>query len=64
MTTAQFREALMPFLITGATGDVGFRVVGLLLERGERPQVFVRDSAKKAINSHPKTDDYQIRISR
>jgi uncharacterized protein YbjT (DUF2867 family) len=54
----------MPFLITGATGDVGFRVVGLLLERGERPQVFVRDSAKKAINSHPKTDDYQIRISR
>ena len=36
----------MTFLITGATGDVGSRVVEHLLERGERPRVFVRDSAK------------------
>lgn len=37
----------MTFLITGATGDVGSRVVRRLLERRERPRVFVRD-AKKA----------------
>ena len=36
----------MTFLITGATGDVGSRVVEHLLERGERPRVFVRDLAK------------------
>ena len=37
----------MKFLITGATGDVGSRVVRRLLECSERPRVFVRD-AKKA----------------
>ena len=37
----------MTFLITGATGDVGSRVVRRLLECSERPRVFVRD-AKKA----------------
>jgi len=37
----------MTYLITGATGDIGSRVVDLLLERGERPRLFVRD-AKKA----------------
>lgn len=36
----------MTFLITGGTGDVGSRVVGGLLERGERPRVFVRDREK------------------
>lgn len=36
----------MTFLITGATGDVGCRVVERLIERGERPRAFVRDSAK------------------
>ena len=36
----------MTFLITGATGDVGSRVVEHLLELGERPRVFVRNSAK------------------
>lgn len=36
----------MTFLIAGATGDVGSRVVEQLIERGERPRVFVRDSAK------------------
>jgi uncharacterized protein YbjT (DUF2867 family) len=37
----------MTYLITAATGTVGSRVVARLLERGERPRVFVRD-AKKA----------------
>ena len=36
----------MTYLITGATGDVGSKVVRHLLQRGERPRVFVRDSAK------------------
>ena len=36
----------MTYLITGATGDVGSKVVRQLLDRGERPRVFVRDAAK------------------
>jgi uncharacterized protein YbjT (DUF2867 family) len=36
----------MTYLITGATGAVGSRVVKLLLERGERPRIFVRDADK------------------
>jgi len=36
----------MTYLITGATGDVGARVVELLVRRGERPRVFVRDVHK------------------
>lgn len=36
----------MTYLITGATGDVGSRVVKHLLERGERPRIFVRDAEK------------------
>lgn len=36
----------MTFLITGATGDVGARVVKRLLEHGERPRIFVRDAGK------------------
>jgi uncharacterized protein YbjT (DUF2867 family) len=34
------------YLITGATGDVGSRVAELLMQRGERPRVFVRDADK------------------
>jgi uncharacterized protein YbjT (DUF2867 family) len=34
------------YLITGATGTIGSRVVELLLARGERPAVFVRDVDK------------------
>jgi uncharacterized protein YbjT (DUF2867 family) len=36
----------MTYLITGATGDVGARVVDSLLALGERPRVFVRDETK------------------
>lgn len=34
------------YLVTGATGDVGSKVVDLLIQRGDRPRVFVRDAAK------------------
>lgn len=36
----------MTYLVTGATGEVGARVVNGLLHRGIRPTVFVRDLAK------------------
>jgi len=34
------------YLITGATGDVGSRVVDRLLQRGNRPRIFVREEKK------------------
>jgi uncharacterized protein YbjT (DUF2867 family) len=36
----------MTYLITGATGNIGSRVVARLVDRGERPRVFVRDPEK------------------
>jgi len=36
----------MTYLVTGATGEVGSRVVEFLLQRGERPRVFVRGAQK------------------
>ena len=36
----------MKYLVTGATGDIGSRVVELLLQNGDRPAVFVRDARK------------------
>jgi uncharacterized protein YbjT (DUF2867 family) len=39
-------EITVTYLVTGATGEVGSRVVEFLLERGERPRVFVRDAQK------------------
>lgn len=36
----------MKYVITGATGEIGSRVVEGLLAGGERPRVFVRDAAK------------------
>jgi len=34
------------YLITGATGDVGSRVAQTLIDRGERPRLYVRDAEK------------------
>jgi (4-alkanoyl-5-oxo-2,5-dihydrofuran-3-yl)methyl phosphate reductase len=43
-------------LITGATGDVGARVVRRLLERNIRPRVFVRDEAKARLHFGDRVD--------
>jgi uncharacterized protein YbjT (DUF2867 family) len=40
------KETTMTYLITGATGDVGCRLVDSLLAFGERPRVFVRDETR------------------
>ena len=39
----------MTYVITGATGEVGSRVVRLLLERGIRPRVLVRKEEKARV---------------
>jgi (4-alkanoyl-5-oxo-2,5-dihydrofuran-3-yl)methyl phosphate reductase len=39
-------ESVMVHLIAGATGNIGSLVVERLLERGDRPRVFVRDAGK------------------
>jgi uncharacterized protein YbjT (DUF2867 family) len=36
----------MTYLITGATGDIGSRIVERLLKRGDRPRIFVRNREK------------------
>jgi uncharacterized protein YbjT (DUF2867 family) len=36
----------MTYLITGATGDVGSKVVKQLIQRGERPRAFARNAEK------------------
>src|SRR5215472_2708649 len=36
----------MIYLVTGATGNIGGRVVERLLAQGERPRIFVRDADK------------------
>lgn len=46
----------MTCLITGATGDVGSRVVELLLRRGDRPRVFVRDAHKARVRFGDRVD--------
>lgn len=46
----------MTFLITGATGDVGSRVVMRLLERGQRPRVFARDGDKARTQFEDRVD--------
>ena len=46
----------MTCLITGATGDVGSRVVELLLRRGDRPRVFVRDAYKARLRFGDRVD--------
>jgi uncharacterized protein YbjT (DUF2867 family) len=42
-------EVEMTYLVTGATGDVGSRVVNQLIGRGDRPRVFVRDAGKARV---------------
>jgi uncharacterized protein YbjT (DUF2867 family) len=39
-------ETIMTYLVTGATGEIGSRIVEFLLQRGKRPRVFVRDARK------------------
>jgi uncharacterized protein YbjT (DUF2867 family) len=40
------KESIMIYLVTGATGNVGGRVVARLIARGQRPRVLVRDAGK------------------
>ena len=44
--TTTISHPLGRYLITGATGDVGARVVDRLIPSGQRPRVFVRDEQK------------------
>jgi len=46
----------MRCLVTGATGDVGSKVVKRLIERGERPRIFVRDPEKAHALFGPKVE--------
>jgi uncharacterized protein YbjT (DUF2867 family) len=46
----------MTCLITGATGDVGSKVVEHLLALGQRPRIFVRDAAKARSRFHDQVD--------
>jgi len=46
----------MKYLITGATGDVGSKVVEHLIRRGERPRVFVRDEPKASLRFRGRVD--------
>src|ERR1700677_4971368 len=45
-TYSSLLRSFMTYLITGATGDVGSKVVNHLLQRGNRPRVFVRNAQK------------------
>ena len=49
----------MKYLVTGATGDVGARVVNLLVQRGERPRVFVRNAHKARSRFGDRVDVYR-----
>jgi uncharacterized protein YbjT (DUF2867 family) len=46
----------MKYLITGATGDIGSKVVEQLLRRGERPRIYVRDAEKARVRFGDKVD--------
>lgn len=43
---ARFGRKLMTYLITGATGEIGSRLVKQLLQSNIRPRIFVRDLPK------------------
>jgi uncharacterized protein YbjT (DUF2867 family) len=46
----------MTYLISGATGDVGSKVVEQLLRRGERPRLYVRDKEKTRARFRDRAD--------
>jgi (4-alkanoyl-5-oxo-2,5-dihydrofuran-3-yl)methyl phosphate reductase len=46
----------MTYLITGATGDVGSKVAELLIHRGYRPRIFVRDAEKARLRFGNRVD--------
>lgn len=46
----------MKYLITGATGNVGSKVVDILLQSGQRPCVFVRDAQKARLRFADRVD--------
>lgn len=52
----RYEGASMKYLVTGATGNVGSKVVELLLERGDRPRVFVRDANKARLHFGNRAD--------
>src|ERR1700726_5003670 len=49
----------MIYLITGATGDVGAKIVDGLIRCGERPRVFVRDAQKARARFGERVEIYQ-----
>ena len=54
----------MTFLITGATGQIGSRVVNRLILCGERPRVFVRDAEKAHTRFGDRVDIFVGDLSR
>jgi uncharacterized protein YbjT (DUF2867 family) len=50
------QERKVTYLITGATGDVGSKVVERLLQRGDRPRVFVREEKKARLRFGDRVD--------
>jgi uncharacterized protein YbjT (DUF2867 family) len=46
----------MTYLITGATGNIGSKVVNRLLDRGERPRVLARDAQKARLRFGDRVD--------
>jgi uncharacterized protein YbjT (DUF2867 family) len=52
----RLQRGYMTYLITGATGDIGSKVVEQLLQRGERPRIYVRDAEKAQARFGDKID--------
>jgi len=46
----------MAYLVTGATGEIGSRVVQRLIQLGERPRVFVRDANRARLRFADRVD--------
>jgi nucleoside-diphosphate-sugar epimerase len=54
----------MTYLITGATGDVGSRVVERLLQRGDRQRVFVCEEKRAQTESCFRPSSQPIDVAR